>query len=303
MNSFTAALAAAVSAVALTIIAVSSPVGADRVFWALPANNTDIYAGCPVELGFRVQYSDLAMLGWVQLQVLAANNSVVVDSLDNSTRSSWDLERSKNITWSVPATLPVGDYILRAFGNGSYPCKENGRRTFCQFPLEDRETVHLHALASGQSCPQSLVPSPVVVSPSTSSELLPASSNDVDASKKEGQTDESGSAEGFSIPMHIQIDPAVLTLLQQQKNETMTRQNNSTANALPPSNSSTTSTRPPINGNNVNNTTHSILNEGESQVQDKKAHRNGSQKNINTIQVASLGSLLLGGILILMVSC
>jgi len=46
--------------------------------------------GCPVELGFRVQYSDLAMLGWVQLQVLAADNTVLIDALDNSTRESWD---------------------------------------------------------------------------------------------------------------------------------------------------------------------------------------------------------------------
>ncbi|KAG0202586.1 hypothetical protein BGX28_004932 [Mortierella sp. GBA30] len=42
---------------------------------------------------FRVQYSDLAMLKWVQLQVLAADNSILIENIDNSTREEWDGEQ------------------------------------------------------------------------------------------------------------------------------------------------------------------------------------------------------------------
>ena len=181
---------------------------------------------------------------------------------------------------------------MRAFGNGSYPCKENGRRAFCQFPLEDRETVHLHTLASGQGCPLSLVPSPLTVSPSNSSESLPASSNNDDASKKGDQ--ETEGVEGFSIPLHIQIDPAVLTLLQQQQNEASTHQNNPTTNSLLSGNKDTILTSPSTDRKNA---TQSITNTGESQVQDKRARGNGGQKNVNRAQVGSVGSVLLSGIL------
>ncbi|GJJ71601.1 hypothetical protein EMPS_03951 [Entomortierella parvispora] len=151
----------------------------------------------------------MAMLQWVQLQVLAADDTVLIEGLDNSTRESWDLKRAKNVTWTVPHDWAEGDYILRAFGNGSYPCTENGHRTFCQFPMEDRETIHLHVLPEGQSCPQSLVPSsaPTVSSPTS---LSAVGSEDEDAQIK------SDGEEGFSTPLHIHIDPSVLALLQQQ---------------------------------------------------------------------------------------
>lgn len=48
-----------------------------------------------MDLGFRVQYSDLAMLQWVQLQVLSADQTIVVDKLDNSTRTEWDGKKQK----------------------------------------------------------------------------------------------------------------------------------------------------------------------------------------------------------------
>jgi hypothetical protein len=46
--------------------------------------------GCPIDIGFRVQYSDLAQLKWVQLQVLGTNNLLMIEGLDNSTRAQWD---------------------------------------------------------------------------------------------------------------------------------------------------------------------------------------------------------------------
>lgn len=48
-----------------------------------------------MDMGFRVQYSDLAMLQWVQLQVLSADQTIVVDKLDNSTRTEWDGKKQK----------------------------------------------------------------------------------------------------------------------------------------------------------------------------------------------------------------
>ncbi|CAO3572884.1 unnamed protein product [Mortierella alpina] len=105
-------------------------------------------AGCNVNLGFRVQYSDLAMLDWVQLQVLAQDQSVLVDSIDYSTRESWDDTRKKDVTWTVPADWPSGDYILRAFGKATYPCHIGrppvpGEPVRCGFLLEDRRTLQL----------------------------------------------------------------------------------------------------------------------------------------------------------------
>ncbi|KAF9081186.1 hypothetical protein BGX23_001163, partial [Mortierella sp. AD031] len=68
----------------------SAVVGADKVYLTLPQNNTKAIAGCDMDVGFRVQYSDLAMLQWVQLQVLKADQTIAVDKLDNSTRTEWD---------------------------------------------------------------------------------------------------------------------------------------------------------------------------------------------------------------------
>ncbi|KAF9986098.1 hypothetical protein BGZ75_002217 [Mortierella antarctica] len=90
------------------------------------------------------------MLEWVQLQVLAQDQSVLIDSIDYSTRQSWDDTRKKSVQWTVPTDLPSGDHILRAFGNASYPCHigrrpEPGEPERCGFLLEDRITLHLDA--------------------------------------------------------------------------------------------------------------------------------------------------------------
>ncbi|KAF9323219.1 hypothetical protein BG006_001655 [Podila minutissima] len=124
----------------------------NRVFLEQPANST-IYPGCPFTLGYRVQFSDLAMLRWVQLQLLDHTNSILVESIDNTTRAEWGDVRGKNVTWTMPSNWVPGDYIVRAFGNASYPCTQNGHRTMCDFALEDRETLHLLPLAVSQGCP------------------------------------------------------------------------------------------------------------------------------------------------------
>ncbi|KAF9956192.1 hypothetical protein BGZ72_002944 [Mortierella alpina] len=141
------------AAVFSAILTLSSLAHADRVFITSPTNETAIAPGCNANLGFRVQYSDLAMLEWVQLQILAQDQSVLVDSIDYSTRESWDNVRKKDVQWTVPTDWPSGDYILRAFGNASYPCHIGrtvpGEPLRCGFLLEDRITLHL---ANG-SCP------------------------------------------------------------------------------------------------------------------------------------------------------
>ncbi|KAF9316443.1 hypothetical protein BG003_001968 [Podila horticola] len=124
-----------------------------RVFIEQPANSTKIYPGCPFTLGYRVQFSDMAMLRWVQLQLLDQTNNILVENVDNTTRAEWGDARGKNMTWTVPSDWARGDYIVRAFGNASYPCTQDGQRTTCNFTLEDRETLHLLPLAASQGCP------------------------------------------------------------------------------------------------------------------------------------------------------
>ncbi|KAG0288168.1 hypothetical protein BGZ96_008037 [Linnemannia gamsii] len=158
-NSAPLSIAGAITA----FLAITSTSTADRVFLTNKADATDIYPGCPVDIGFRVQYSDLAQLKWVQLQVLGADNSLMIEGLDNSTRVQWDATRTRTVTWTVPNNWPSGDYIIRAFGNASYSCQHGTRRERCDFALEDRETFHLHPLAASQGCP---LPS---IKPSTSS--------------------------------------------------------------------------------------------------------------------------------------
>ncbi|KAF9422642.1 hypothetical protein BGZ94_008525 [Podila epigama] len=126
---------------------------ADRIHLDQPANTTTIYPGCPINISYRVQYSDMAMIRWVQLQLLDQTNTILVERLDNTTRAEWGDVRGKDIVWTVPSELAPGDYILRAFGNASYPCTENGRRVLCDLPLQDRETLHLLPLSASQGCP------------------------------------------------------------------------------------------------------------------------------------------------------
>ncbi|KAF8941055.1 hypothetical protein EDD21DRAFT_422129 [Dissophora ornata] len=228
---------------AMRVLAFLTLVRADRVYWTTPANNSDAYTGCNLNLGFRVQYSDLAMLAYVQLQVLNAENEVVIDCLDNSTRSDWDDKRAKNITWSVPQDWPSGDYILRAFGDATYPCTENGHRKFCRLQLEDRETIHVHQQTAGQSCPASpsashksshasspsSSPSSLSLGLSSSSSLpstMPSTAMTEPTDKtiaNSGKADKSAAVNGTDASttpqtqssMHIDVNHAVLNLMRQ----------------------------------------------------------------------------------------
>lgn len=62
--------------------------------------------GCPVDLGFRVQYSDLAMLKTVQLQILGADNSVLIDNLGSTSRTEWGGKLSL-LSSSMPSLVVV----------------------------------------------------------------------------------------------------------------------------------------------------------------------------------------------------
>ncbi|KAF8939318.1 hypothetical protein BGZ47_008229 [Haplosporangium gracile] len=172
--------------------------GVITAFLAIASTSTaDIYPGCPVEIGFRVQYSDLAQLKWVQLQVLGADNSLMIEGLDNSTRVQWDDTRTKTVIWTVPNNWPPGDYIVRAFGNASYSCQNGTRREHCDFALEDRETFHLHPLAASQGCPLASVkpssPSTVSTPPTAHNTITkegavqPISGNSGDSYSKSSQ--------------------------------------------------------------------------------------------------------------------
>ncbi|KAF9110856.1 hypothetical protein BGX27_005773 [Mortierella sp. AM989] len=204
----------ATAAVAMGLLALSSTIHADQVFWTKPTNNSDAYAGCSLELGFRVQYSDLAILAYVQLQVLDSENKVLVENIDNSTREEWDSVRAKNVTWSVPQDWPAGDYILRAFGDAYYSCTENGVRTYCPLPLEDRETIHVKHLTEGQSCPAIATPSPA--SEPSPSPPAPSSAtnstNSKDLSQKDTSIKEEASPQKSGI--HIDVETSILDLLK-----------------------------------------------------------------------------------------
>ncbi|KAF9580618.1 hypothetical protein BGW38_002664 [Lunasporangiospora selenospora] len=98
------------------------------------------------------------MLKWVQLQVLDSSSSVLIENLDHSTRADWDAEtRTRSVKWSVPTDWTPGDYIIRAFGNASYPCYERtstgGRQSRCELSLEDQETLRLTVLKEAHACP------------------------------------------------------------------------------------------------------------------------------------------------------
>ncbi|KAF9344743.1 hypothetical protein BGX26_003967 [Mortierella sp. AD094] len=213
------------AALAMRLLSLSSVISADRVFWTNPTNNSNVYAGCDLELGFRVQYSDLAILGYVQLQVLDSENKVMVEDIDNSTREDWDSVRAKNVTWSVPQDWPAGDYILRAFGNAHYSCKENGQRTFCPLLLEDRETIHVEHLMAGQGCPAVATPSSASTStPSPSSSSSSRSSPSPATNSKDSITTPSKESMPVSVgvsdpssqkpSIHIDVDSSILDLMR-----------------------------------------------------------------------------------------
>ncbi|KAG9073169.1 hypothetical protein KI688_000956 [Linnemannia hyalina] len=227
-----------------TILSISSIAQADRVFLTKPTDNTDIFAGCPVDLGFRVQYSDLAMLKTVQLQVLGADNSVLIDNLGVTSRTEWGETRMKDIPWTVPADWTPGDYIVRAFGDATYPCTQDGHHTRCSLVLEDRETVHLKPLDDGsQGCPtvtKTLIGGDTQSSNSTQSSESGqeiASSDPTNTSNSQDKTDtpstsinnssnnafpsnstgtEAGGIEGSSTQLHIILNQATLERIQDQ---------------------------------------------------------------------------------------
>ncbi|KAF9193044.1 hypothetical protein BGZ51_004277 [Haplosporangium sp. Z 767] len=212
--SFTSTAKASFFAALLTLSSFSY---ADQVFLTSPANNSIIYPGCSVDIGFRVQYSDLAILAWVQLQILDANDNVLIENIDNSSRSTWDDTRSKNLTWSIPTGWAAGDYTLRAHGDAYYPCKENNVQAFCPLRLEDKETLRLRPLTKGQKCPPSVFSSTSLSAADDSSLSLDAKvvqANTAEVEKMVDGSDDEGTT-GFSTPLKINVDPTVLELFEQ----------------------------------------------------------------------------------------
>ncbi|KAF8947945.1 hypothetical protein BGZ47_007213 [Haplosporangium gracile] len=228
-----------VMATLATLLSFSSITQADRVFLTKPTSNIDIYAGCPVDLGFRVQYSDLAMLKTVQLQVLGADSSILIDNLGYSSRIEWGDTLTRDIPWTVPADWTPGHYIVRAVGNATYPCVQNGHRARCSFVLEDRETVHLKTLDAGsQGCPitktliseniqsndstqssedqQKIAPSDPAStsSPQNNTDALSSSSDNAVALNSTGT--EAGGTEGSSTQLHLILNQATLEGIQDQ---------------------------------------------------------------------------------------
>ncbi|KAG0021331.1 hypothetical protein BGZ82_011352 [Podila clonocystis] len=185
-------------------IASLAVVSADKIYWTQPLNNSDVYTGCPLALGYRIQYSDLAMLRWVQLQVLSPDGeTVLADRIDNTTRDTWDAEnvRAKNVIWTIPGHWAPGPYILRAFGDSTYPCTKEGVRIMCVLELQDREIIQLKQLPAGATCDS--------VQNTTVSDSVPATES---GTPKETVSTNGGTT-GYSTPMHIVLDPATLSVL------------------------------------------------------------------------------------------
>ncbi|KAG0250278.1 hypothetical protein BG011_008513 [Mortierella polycephala] len=93
------------------IAAFSSCTNADRVILTIPSNSKDIFQGCDMDVDFQVRSSDMARLNRVQMQVLSADNSVLIENLHSSTQADWDEAGQKcpealnnNVTTSVPVS-------------------------------------------------------------------------------------------------------------------------------------------------------------------------------------------------------
>ncbi|KAF9434969.1 hypothetical protein BGZ76_007124, partial [Entomortierella beljakovae] len=209
----------------------------------LLALSTVINAGCDIELGFRVQYSDLAALGYVQLQVLDYENKVLIDNIDNSTREDWDSVRSKNVTWTVPSEWPEGDYTLRAFGDAYYTCKENGKRTFCPILLEDKEIIHIQHLAHEQTCPST--PDPTSIHESNDKSTKSTNSSTSTERENSKTTDHTDRSENTGI--HIDVDASVLKLLRNESNSTVSEGKSLNSNEPTQSTQSNTSEQSGVN--------------------------------------------------------
>lgn len=150
----------------------------------------------------------------------------------------------KDIPWTVPADWAPGDYIVRAVGNATYPCIQDGQHTRCSLFLEDRKTAHLKPLdAGGQGCPtvtKTLIcddtqPSNSMQSSEGGQEV--ASSDPTNTSNSQDKTDtlststnnasdnaiasnstgtEAGGIEGSSTQLHIILNQATLERIQDQ---------------------------------------------------------------------------------------
>lgn len=150
----------------------------------------------------------------------------------------------KDISWTVPADWASGDYIVRAVGNATYPCTQDGHHTRCSLVLEDRETVHLKPLdAGGQGCPtvtKTLISDDIQsnnsTQPSEGGQEV-ASSDPTSTNNPQDNTDTSstssinssynalasnstgakaGGIEGSSTQLHIILNQATLERIQDQ---------------------------------------------------------------------------------------
>lgn len=101
------------------------------------------------------------------------------------------------MTWTVPAHWAPDAYILRAFGNATYPCTEEGIRVFCVLELQDLRVVQLKQLPVDGTCASvNTIASDPATEPGTPKTTV---------STSDGTT-------GYSSPMHIVLDPAVFNV-------------------------------------------------------------------------------------------
>ncbi|KAG0242199.1 hypothetical protein BGW41_004631 [Actinomortierella wolfii] len=87
------------------VLMLAAKANADKIYLLHPNSNSSLaYAGCTIDVGYRVQYSDLALLHWVQLEVLDAYSQPLA-TIDNTTRAEWEeLEDRETIYVQTPET-------------------------------------------------------------------------------------------------------------------------------------------------------------------------------------------------------
>ncbi|KAF8981143.1 hypothetical protein BGZ46_003197 [Entomortierella lignicola] len=126
----------------------------------LAFSSSAVNAGCTTDIGYRVQYSDMAALKSVHLQVLGADGSIVVDNVDQATHEQWSETRTRSLSWQVPADLAPGEYKLHATGYATYPCRDGdgNHQRRCDFVMNDEKPLVVQSLPEGQQCPAAIAP-------------------------------------------------------------------------------------------------------------------------------------------------
>ncbi|KAH8553860.1 hypothetical protein BGW37DRAFT_482495 [Umbelopsis sp. PMI_123] len=111
----------------LSTVALAFTLGttADHITIESPPQDAHFDAAKNIEVRYRVQYQDMALLGSAATSLLYPNGTIAVGNFSSATHDDWNETRMVSFNWTIPQHISDGSYVLQVAGPAGYRCSKN----------------------------------------------------------------------------------------------------------------------------------------------------------------------------------